>query len=87
MPDECEYNQENFCVVEQEFPEWTCPLKDSKGHCTAKPEQLAYCCPDCDSEDCDGSCTTEESVVVPKSASNLTHSSNGVLKMEERKNE
>jgi hypothetical protein len=69
---ECEYNQEGFCVVEQEFPEWTCPLKDAKGHCTAKSEDLAYCCPDCNGENCDGRCTTEESCVVPKTNPNKT---------------
>lgn len=72
---ECEYNQEGFCIVadvlgRDEIKDWKCPFNQDN-HCTVKSEDLAYCCPDCDSEDCDGNCTTEESVVVPKNSSTV----------------
>jgi hypothetical protein len=73
---ECTFNQEGFCVAEQEFEGWQCPLKDDKGHCTAKPEQLDYCCPYCGEGDCDEECgdcedsKLEDVAVVPKSSLN-----------------
>jgi len=51
--DICDYNHEGFCVLQdEEETDFVCPLMAKDRSCTAKPEDLAYYCPDCMQEDC-----------------------------------
>lgn len=86
---ECTFNQDGFCVVKEAFPDWTCPLQDDKGYCTAKPDQLDYCCPFCGESDCDGDCSdcnnSEDIAHVPKKLNDLAVASLNQIKKEEKK--
>lgn len=70
----CEFNQEGFCVVVDEFPEMKdapCPF-NKDGKCTAKDSDLTYVCPDCYRENCEencGVCSIDEKLYVPKTVS------------------
>jgi hypothetical protein len=84
---ECTFNQEGFCIATEEFDGWVCPLKDKTGHCTAKPEQLDYCCPYCGESDCEGDCcncdNAEDRTIIPKSQTK-NRSSNDSQRKEEK---
>lgn len=44
----CEYEQEDYCIIEEtEGIKEPCPFNKG-GHCTAKPEDLEEYCSDCD---------------------------------------
>lgn len=50
----CEFNQEDFCLLQDEYPEEGECKANKEGHCTAKSEDLVEVC-ECGElvEDCD----------------------------------